>query len=60
MQELSQEQNWITLNSEGNSISNGANLSQPKLSKMHCISYGACEHETRSDLCFEVKETQFP
>ena len=30
----------------------GANLSQPKLNEMHCISYGVCEQETRSDLCF--------
>ena len=29
------------------------------LSKMHCISYGACEHETPSGLCFEVKQIQF-
>lgn len=34
---------------------------------MHCISYGyggypgygAYEHQTRSDLCFQAKETQF-
>ena len=28
-------------------------------SKMHCISYGAHEHETPSGLCFEVKQIQF-
>lgn len=26
---------------------------------MHCTSYGACEHETLSDLNFEVKQIQF-
>ena len=32
------------------------NLSQSKLSKMHFSRNGAREHETRSDLCFEVKQ----
>ena len=40
------------------SLSNRANVSQPKLNKMQCISFGACEHETRSDLCFEAKQIQ--
>lgn len=29
--------------------------SQSEPSEMDCISYGACEHETRTDLCYEVK-----
>ena len=49
---MSQEPNEI-------SLSNRANLNQSKLSKMHCISYGAREHKTRSGLCFEVKQIQF-
>jgi len=38
------------------SPSDGANLSQSKLHKMYCISYGAFELETCSDLCFEAKQ----
>ena len=41
----------------GISLSNGANMSQSELSEMHCISYGAYEHETRTDLCFKAKKT---
>ena len=40
------------------SHSNRANLSQSKLRNMHYISFGACEHEIRSDLCFEAKQIQ--
>lgn len=36
---------------------NGVNLSQSKLSEKHWISYGTCEHETHSDLCFGVKQS---
>lgn len=28
-------------------------------SEIRCISNGACEHETRTDLCYEVKQIQF-
>ena len=49
---MSQEPNEI-------SLCNRANLNQSKLSKMHCIRYGASEHETRSGLCFEAKQIQF-
>ena len=34
-------------------------MSQSKLSEIHCFSYGVCEHETHSDLCFEVKQIQY-
>ena len=50
---MSQEQNWVTLRrAKEILLNNGAHLSQPKLNEMHCISYGVCEQETRSDLCF--------
>ena len=35
------------------------NLNQSNFSKMHRISYAACEHETRSGLWFEAKQIQF-
>ena len=35
------------------------NLSKLKLCEVHCISYGACEPETRTELCFEAKQIQF-
>ena len=41
------------------SLSNGTNLSQSELSEMLCISYGMCEHEMHTDLCFEAKLVQF-
>ena len=34
--------------------------SQSEPSEFICISYGACEHQTGTDLCYEVKQTQFP
>ena len=34
-------------------------LSQSDLTEMHCISYGAHEHDMHTDLCFEVKQIQF-
>ena len=34
------------------------NLNQSNFSKMHRMSYGACEHETRSGLWFEEKQIQ--
>ena len=36
-------------------LRNGANLSQSALNEMHYSSYGMCEYETSTDLCFEAK-----
>ena len=46
----------IALMEHGISLRNALILSQSELSEMHYISYGACEHETRTDLCFEAKK----
>ena len=35
-------------------LRNGANLSQSALNEMHYSSYGMCEYETSTDLCFEI------
>ena len=40
------------------SLSNKTMLSQSELSEMHCISYGACKHETCADFCFQAKQIQ--
>ena len=54
---MSPKQNWTTYRRVNEiSLSDGANLSQSKLRKIYCISYGACELETCSDLCFEAKQ----
>ena len=53
---------WILMSQDPYeiSLSNRANLNQSKLSKMYCVSsYGACEQETRSGVCFEAKQIRF-
>ena len=46
----------IELMEHGISQSNGANLSQSEHSELYCIGYGTCEHETSTDLGFQVKK----